>query len=148
VTAFDVDGMLGALTKWLRILGFDAAYPCSTPASGRIFVTMKRVAGRSDTIVVEDQDPVAQLKQVLEEAGISPDPELFLTRCLICNVPVEEIPRDKVAGRVPEQVFQKVTLFNECPTCGRIYWEGSHDQRIKKRLQKAGIDLKESLWCD
>jgi len=142
VPPFDVDGMLGALAKWLRILGFDAAYPCSGPSSGRIFVTGKRIAGRSDTLILEDQDPLAQLKQVLDEVGIAPDPDLFLSRCLACNVPVEEIPRDKAEGRVPEKILLRATVFNECPKCGRVFWEGSHGKRIRKRLHKAGIDFK------
>lgn len=139
VPAFDLDGMLGALAKWLRILGFDASYPCRTPSPGRVFVTTKRIAGRSDTIIVDERDSLDQLRQVLEQAGVAPDPDLFLSRCLICNVLVEEISRDRAAGRVPEQVLRAVSVFNECPECGRVYWEGSHSERIKKRLQKSGL---------
>jgi len=131
--------MLGHLAKWLRVLGFDAAYPCKAPSPARTFVTAKRIAAGSDTIIVEDQDPLDQLKQVLEHAGISPDPELFLSRCLLCNVSVAEVPRDRVAGRVPEQVFQVMTKFNQCPKCGRVFWEGSHAERMKMRLQKIGL---------
>lgn len=137
--AFDVDGMLGALAKWLRILGFDAAFPCKAPSRGRLYVTVRRIAGRSDTIIVEDRDPLEQLKQVLQTTGISPDPELFLTRCLICNVPVHDISREKAEGRVPEEVLQIATIFNECPKCGRVYWEGSHNERIRRRLQESGL---------
>jgi uncharacterized protein len=74
------------------------------------------------------------LRQVLEEAGIRPDPKLFLSRCLICNVPVREVQREDVAGKVPERILEKTEIFHECPACGRIYWEGSHAERIKKRL--------------
>jgi len=131
--------MLGHLAKWLRVLGFDAAYPCKAPSPGRTFITAKRIAAGSDTIIVEDQDPLDQLKQALEHAGISTDPGLFLSRCLLCNVPVKEVPRDRIAGRVPELIFQALTKFNECPRCGRVFWEGSHAERMKMRLQKMGL---------
>jgi uncharacterized protein len=133
--SLDVDGMLGRLAKWLRILGFDTAFPRSRPSAGRLFVTARRSVTYAGAIVVSGEDPSDQLRQVLEQAGICPDPRLFLSRCLICNVPVREVQREDVAGKVPDGVFQKSRSFHECPECGRIYWEGSHADRIKKRLQ-------------
>ncbi len=133
--SFDVDGMLGRLAKWLRILGFDAAFPCSRPSSGRLFVTARRSAPCAEAIVVSGDDPHEQLKQVLEQGGVRPDPGLFLARCLICNVPVRDVKREDVAGKVPDGIFQRSESFHECPECGRIYWIGSHAERIKKRLQ-------------
>jgi len=133
--SFDVDGMLGQLSKWLRTLGFDAAFPRSRPSEGRLFVTARRPVTYSGAIVVRGDDPSDQLRQVLEQAGIRPDPRLFLSRCLICNVPVREVQREDVAGKVPDRILEKTALFHECPECGRIYWEGSHADRIKKRLE-------------
>lgn len=133
--SFDVNGMLGRLAKWLRILGFDAAFPRSQPSAGRLFVTARRSVTYAGAIVVSGKDPSDQLRQVLKQAGIRLDPRLFLIRCLICNVPVREVQRDDVAGKVPDGVFQRSRSFHECPECGRIYWEGSHAERIKKRLQ-------------
>ena len=133
--SLDVDGMLGRLAKWLRILGFDAVFPRSQPSEGRLFVTARRSITYAGAIVVSGEDPSDQLRQVLEQTGIRPDPRLFLSRCLICNVPVREVQWEDVAGKVPDGVFQKSRSFRECPECGRIYWEGSHAERIKKRLQ-------------
>jgi uncharacterized protein len=133
--SFDVDGMLGRLAKWLRILGFDAAFPRSRPSTGRLFVTARRSVTYAGAIIVTEHDPIEQLRQVLEQAGIRPDPKLLLSRCLVCNVPVRQIQRKNVIGKVPDRIAEKVALFHECPECGRIYWEGSHAERIKTRLQ-------------
>jgi uncharacterized protein with PIN domain len=133
--AFDVDGMLGRLAKWLRILGFDAAFPRSRPSAHRLFVTARRSIAYASAIIVTGPDPIEQLRQVLEQAGIRSDPKLLLSRCLICNVPVNEVRREDVAGRVPDLILEKTDLFHQCPKCGRIYWEGSHEKRIKKRLE-------------
>ncbi|MGO9570607.1 MAG: Mut7-C RNAse domain-containing protein [Desulfomonilaceae bacterium] len=135
--SFDVDGMLGRLAKWLRILGFDAVFPRSRPSAGRLFVTARRSVTHAGAIVVSGEDPSDQLRQVLDHAGIRPDPRFFLSRCLICNVPVREVQRQDVAGKVPDGVFQRSLNFHECPECGRIYWEGSHAERIKKRLEES-----------
>jgi|WetSurSiteA1Bulk_404760.scaffolds.fasta_scaffold124652_1 uncharacterized protein len=133
--SLDVDGMLGRLAKWLRILGFDAAFPRSRPSEGRLFITARRSAPYAGAIVVSGDDPSDQLRQVLKQAGIRPDPRLFLSRCLICNLPVRAVRREDVAGKVPDRILEKTALFHECPECGRIYWEGSQAERIKKRLQ-------------
>ncbi len=136
--SFDVDGMLGRLAKWLRILGFDAAFPCSRPSAGRIFVTARKAVPYAGAMLVTGNDPLEQLKQVLEQAGIRPDPKLFLSRCLVCNVPVREVKRENVVGKVPDRILENAELFHECPACGRIYWEGSHAERMQKRLQNLG----------
>jgi uncharacterized protein len=133
--SFDVDGMLGRLSKWLRILGFDAAFPRSKPSAGRLFVTARRSVTYAGAISVSGQDPLEQLRQVLEQAGIRPDPKLFLSRCLVCNVPVREVQRENAVGKVPDRILEKMEIFHECPACGRIYWEGSHAERIKTRLE-------------
>ncbi len=137
--AFDVDGMLGRLAKWLRILGFDTAYPCRKPSEDRYFITANKRTRDPRAIIVEGSDPVVQLKQVLNAARVVPDPSLFLSRCLLCNVPVREILDDKARDRVPVGTCAAISVFNECPRCGRIYWEGSHADRIRLRLRKSGI---------
>lgn len=133
--SLDVDGMLGRLAKWLRILGFDTAFPRTRPSADRLFVTARKSIAYAGAIIVSGEEPREQLRQVLEQAGIRPDPRLILSRCLICNVPVREVQREDVAGKVLDGVFQRSRSFHECPKCGRIYWEGSHVDRIKKRLE-------------
>ncbi len=133
--------MLGRLAKWLRILGFDAAYPRNAPATGRYFVTAKDRISGGQTIVVSGDDPMEQLKQVLTAIDVRPDQSLFFSRCLICNVPVVEIPKAEVAGRVPEEILGSRSEFHECPNCRRVYWGGSHLSRIIRRLKSAGLSL-------
>jgi len=98
-------------------------------------VTARKSIAYAGAIIVSGEEPREQLRQVLEQAGIRPDPRLILSRCLICNVPVREVQREDVAGKVLDGVFQRSRSFHECPKCGRIYWEGSHVDRIKKRLE-------------
>ena len=82
-----------------------------------------------------------QLKQVLEQTGVRPNPELFLSRCVVCNVLVEPVSLDRVAGKVPDAVLEMTATFNQCPSCGRIYWEGCHPERMIKRLETIGVHL-------
>ena len=133
--AFDVDGMLGGLVKWLRILGYDAAFPRPKPTSPhRIFVTTAARKAQAGAVIVTAGHPLRQLAEVLQQAEIEPDETLFFTRCILCNEPVDPIPAEEVHGKVPEYIFRSVGEFTACPKCGRIYWEGSHLGRVKRRL--------------
>ncbi len=132
--------MLGRLAKWVRIIGYDAAYPKSFPAPNRRFLSTKKIDGAAYVLITR-HDSIEQLKEILSKIGVRPDPKLFFSRCVVCNVPVIEIPKTDVAGRVPDQVFDSRSEFRECPHCRRVYWEGSHLTRIKLRLKSAGINL-------
>jgi uncharacterized protein len=132
--SFEVDGMLGGLAKWLRILGFDAVYPSPTASGTRLFVTMKKKAVFGRVSRIQSGKPLRQLSELLEHIQIRPDPDLLLTRCLECNVLVRPVHKERVRGRVPDRISEAHQSFNECPDCGRIYWEGSHVSRIRKSL--------------
>ncbi|HMK33623.1 MAG TPA: Mut7-C RNAse domain-containing protein [Desulfomonilaceae bacterium] len=139
--SFDVDGMLGRVAKWLRILGFDATYPAGAPSQGRFYVTTRRRIQYSGAIIVDSGPCLSQVKFILEHAGVRPDPQLILTRCLECNLPVQEVSPERVRLKVPREVFTRSGKFNHCPACGRVYWAGSHRGRIMKRLKESGIRL-------
>lgn len=141
--SFALDGMLGGLAKWLRILGFDAAFPCGGPEPGRLFVTTRSGPPLAGVVRIGHARPRDQLLKVLEQTGACPDADAFLSRCLLCNVPVQEIEKSMVGGKVPDTVFQHFSHFTCCPQCGRMYWEGSHGPRIRKALRASGVVLAE-----
>ena len=136
---FDVDGMLGRLAKWLRILGFDAVFPRAAPSEGRVFVTTKKGAPSPCVIRILGGTITEQLREVLDHVGIVPHPDLIFSRCLLCNAAVEKVTRESVEGKVPGRVFGVTCAFHQCPQCGRVYWEGTHEARVRKSLERMGI---------
>ncbi|MFQ6079907.1 MAG: Mut7-C RNAse domain-containing protein [Thermodesulfobacteriota bacterium] len=142
---FIVDRMLGRLAKWLRILGYDTLYlrgndwqTLKEKGRGRILLTrtMKLPHGgnfRRVTPVGED-NPDLQLRSVIKELGLKIDEHRFFSRCLICNRQLEKIPKEEVEGRVPDFVFSTYSEFNSCPTCSRIYWKGTHQENMRKKI--------------
>lgn len=147
------DCMLGRLTRWLRILGFDTAYSRAIHddaliqrcrREGRALLTRDRaLAARRAlrgsgiaVVLVESDNPEGQLVQVLRELGLSPDTGRLLSRCLECNALLEDAPRDEVAGRVPSYVWETQRRFSRCPECARIYWRATHVQAIRERLDR------------
>ena len=49
------------------------------------------------------------------------------------NTPLEEAQAAHYA-RVPAESRPLATTVKHCPECGRIYWRGSHFQRMRRRL--------------
>jgi len=142
------DHMLGSLARWLRFMGHDTAYPnvmedraliAKAREEGRILVTRDReLAGRFDGAVQVRSDDLEE--QIREVAAVLPlrvlDP---LSRCSLCNSTLEPVPRDTVRDAVPEGVFARHDAFHRCPSCGKVYWQGSHWGKMIERLNN--LDL-------
>jgi uncharacterized protein with PIN domain len=145
---FVVDTMLGRLARWLRAMGYDALYPGQAEdrrllqlahAEERILVTRDRALARlaeprSCLIHAELADD--QVREAVERLKLQPADGDWLSRCLECNAQLEPGHRESVQGLVPEHVFATQTDFMRCPGCARIYWAGSHADRMIERLTR------------
>jgi uncharacterized protein with PIN domain len=146
---FFVDRMLGKLAKELRMLGYDTiyyqgenAYPLIKQAreESRVILTRntKLVPKRpEDTIirVMEDKPPF-QLRELIQKKVISLNEKNFLSRCLLCNSLLVEIPREEAEGKVPDFIFYQQREFFRCPQCLRIYWKGSHQDHMQRKINE------------
>lgn len=143
--------MLGTLARWLRILGYDALYDPALDdhdlvrlarAGDRILLTRDRPLAQRPglRVLLIDSDGLdAQLHQVIAELDLAPDGAF--SRCPICNEPLLPLEREAAQARVPAYVAQTQQSFKHCPSCGRVYWRGTHWQRMEEhlaRLQAAG----------
>jgi uncharacterized protein with PIN domain len=144
---FMVDAMLGGLARWLRILGFDAAFDAEISdeelvrrglEEGRHILSRDRGLSEAWRVtqltILEEEDEEAQLKVVLDRFELAGRIRLF-TRCTLCNVLLVPEGREEVGDRVPERVLETKESFARCPSCHRVYWEGSHTERIRGRLK-------------
>ncbi|MGQ9585635.1 MAG: Mut7-C RNAse domain-containing protein [Anaerolineae bacterium] len=146
---FLLDGMLGRLARWLRILGYDAAFEANSQdahlvrrarAEGRILLTRDRGLARRRgvrTVLIEAEHLEGQLGQLQRELGLAWEDRP--PRCLVCNEPLEPMPRDQAWGLVPPYVFVRHSCFYLCPSCERVYWSGTHWQDVEERLREAGF---------
>ncbi len=146
--------MLGALARWLRVLDFDVAYDPALDdpdlvalavAEGRTILTrdrrlVERRLARNHLLIRSDQVE-EQVRQVLEELRLRPDPARLLRRCLRCNHPLQPIPAEEARARVPPFVARTQNEFRVCPGCGRLYWRGTHVSRMSRWLERAGLEF-------
>jgi uncharacterized protein with PIN domain len=146
---FIVDRMLGKLAKQLRMLGYDALYYRGEDLyplirlgrqEGRVILTRntKLIPRRPEDVILriaEDQ-PLLQLKELIQKANIEIDEGKVFSRCLLCNALLDPISRMEVEGRVPDFIFYQRKKFFICPQCQRIYWQGSHPRKTCKRRKR------------
>gem|GEM_PF-327741 len=140
-----VDFMCGRLVRWLRVLGFDAEYSKDVDTK----TLLKRALSEDRTVVTRNtklssdsgirlllltsEIPEEQIKQVLEDLDLAVNIIPF-TRCNVCNGVLEAVPKEHVRGKVPFYTFQTQEKFKTCLRCGRIYWEGTHVEHMKRYI--------------
>jgi uncharacterized protein len=146
---FLADCNVGRLARWLRVLGYDAVYEPLLPdaqivaralAEGRVLLTRdadmmqrKVIAGGAVRALLLRNDRVQdQVRQVLTELALVPVQPL--SRCLDCNTELEPRAKAAVAGRLPPYVYATQERFSECPQCARVFWPGTHWERMRERI--------------
>jgi hypothetical protein len=149
---FIVDVNVGKLAKWLRIMGYDALFINGIDDDeliriaideGRILLTKdtgilrRRVvySGELKLVLIRDDDIKGQLRQVIQTLNLNCELKPF-SRCIECNEPLLPRSREEVRDLVPPYVYKTQTQYMQCPSCHRIYWRGTHWQRMKSELEK------------
>jgi hypothetical protein len=148
---FIVDVNVGKLAKWLRILGYDALFINGLDDDeliriaideGRVLLTkdtriLRRgvvYSGELKLVLIRDDDVRSQLRQVVRTLNLKLSKPFSL--CIECNQPLLPRTREEVKELVPPYVFQTQTQYMQCPSCQRIYWRGTHWQRMKRELER------------
>lgn len=146
---FIVDNNVGKLAKWLRIMGYDALFFTEEDdgkmvrtalSQNRVILTkdtqiMRRrvvTSGRLKAILIENSDPKAQLRQIVDALNL--DCFRPFSLCLECNQRLLERNKDEVRDSVPPYVLKTRSQFMECPSCHRTYWQGTHWEAMSREL--------------
>jgi uncharacterized protein len=142
---FLADNMLGRLATWLRLLGYDTAYPRNAEDAelARIARSEERVLLTRDVeltrrrgiscLLIESEQVAIQVKQVFSAFHLTVH-DAF-SRCAECNVRLEDVPKESVRDRVPPYVFKTQERFRCCRECARVYWRGTHWARMSAQLE-------------
>ena len=142
---FVADCMLGRLARWLRILGFDTWYFREIDdrellelhaETGRVLLTrdtyLVRCRGVGRHVLVGSDGWEDQLRQVVTALSLNVRSERMLTRCLLCNLPLEKLAPEEAYGRIPDYVAGSTSAFRGCRSCDKVYWAGTHRKRMEE----------------
>jgi uncharacterized protein with PIN domain len=145
---FVLDTHLGRLAAYLRMLGFDTLYRNDYPdeelarvssQEGRILLTRDRGLLKRNTVThgycVREMDPREQVREVVQRfdlyGAVSP-----FRRCMRCNGLLQPVAKEAIIERLEPKTQEYYDEFRTCQGCGRVYWKGSHYQRMQRLIER------------
>ncbi len=141
-TRFVVDVNLGRLARLLRVLGFDVWWSSDADdhtladislEQQRILLTRDRglLKRRAIThgLFVHSEQPERQAREVIRRLDLR-ERLAPLTRCVRCNGKLAAVSKDEVSDQLEPLTRRYYDEFSRCHDCGRIYWAGSHYERL------------------
>jgi uncharacterized protein with PIN domain len=148
VARFVLDVHLGRLATYLRMIGFDALYSAGycdeelahiSVEERRILLTRDRGLLKRGQVThgywVRATEPRRQLVEVLRRFDLFGQTAPF-RRCLRCNSLLEPVRKEEIVGRLPSKTRQCYDEFAQCRTCDRVYWKGSHYERMQRFIEQ------------
>jgi uncharacterized protein with PIN domain len=143
---FVADAHLGGLARFLRMLGFDTLHEpgIDDREIRRLAHEESRVVLTRDRDLLKCRDirrghyvralkPEAQLREIVAHYQLGAGARPF-TLCLHCNLALTPVEKAAVAHRLPERVAELQQSFTYCAGCDRVYWPGSHYERMRAAL--------------
>jgi uncharacterized protein with PIN domain len=150
VTRFLADAHLGALARLLRMAGFDTHYDnrIADAEVVRLACAEQRIVLSRDRDLlmrreishgcyVHAQAPREQLSELFARLDLAASARPF-SLCTRCNAPLQAVDKREVEAALPPRVRERQQSFSRCPVCRRVYWEGSHWQRMRELLASLG----------
>jgi hypothetical protein len=139
---FLADANVGKLARLLRMAGFDTIFDPKLEDGQLAEITCREqcvlltrdislLKHRKITFgrLVREQDPYRQFLEVITLFGLSQKIKPF-SRCLLCNILLEPVDKESIVDRLKPLTRQYFKDFHICPACSRIYWPGSHRDKM------------------
>ena len=143
---FVLDGHLGRLAAYLRMLGFDSLYRNDyddlelaqiSDEQKRILLTRDRGLLKRSLVTrgycLRTREPRQQLLAVVRRFDLLAQVRPF-TRCITCNGVLEPVSKAEIADQLEPLTRKYFQEFSRCGQCGQIYWKGSHHGRMQALL--------------
>ena len=149
---FIADGMLGKLTRWLRLMGCDVEYLKS--AKDKLLMDKARVEGKTlltgdvelyrqsilsgvNAFLIRDKDQAEQLAVLAKRFDLRLEIFPEKSRCPTCNSEIKSVTKDQIKDSIPINTFKSQNEFWICTGCSQIFWRGSHWMGISETLKRA-----------
>ena len=141
---FILDIQLGSLAKYMRLLGFDVTYKNGYRENEIIILSInerrtvltkdRNLLKRNDVTHgywIRNKEVIDQLKEVAIRFHLNNLIQPF-SRCMKCNTLLKKTEKKNIMERLEENTRNFFDEFFTCPSCNRIYWKGSHYQKMVK----------------
>jgi uncharacterized protein with PIN domain len=154
-TRFVIDVNLGKLARSLRMLGFDSLYSSEMDDleiieislhESRIILTRDQNLLKHKTVThgywVRSTDPSKQLSEVIKRFDLI-SKILPFNRCMDCNGNLKAVGKNKILKNLPASTVRYYSEFYQCKSCQKIYWPGSHFQKMQRKIDRLKKELSE-----
>lgn len=144
---FVLDVHLGKLAKGLRMLGLDTLYEnnYTDQEIAAIAAEQNRIVLTRDIGLLKhrkiaqgywlrSQHLEEQLREIINHFQLKVD-FTPLSRCLICNTMLNQVKKENVSELLPPKTKLYFHEFFQCPDCRRVYWKGSHYERMERFIK-------------
>ncbi len=141
--SFVADAHLGALARYLRMLGFDTLFRNDYGDAELVSISLaerRTLLSRDRSLLMRRElnhgifvravDPKAQVREVVRRVDLARMVDPF-SRCTVCNGTLDAVDKAAVAHRILIDVLKAHDAFWSCLACARIYWRGSHYRRMR-----------------
>lgn len=156
---FIADVHLGTLARRLRILGFYTEYPpdgedeylARRAADEELILLsrdrqllMRKIVSRG--MYVRATDPLEQVREVVYRLDLY-DRLAPFSRCVACNGLLRDLEVgsrewQEKKGEIPPGVRRWCRTYRICTGCGKLFWRGSHVERLEELLELLEEDKK------
>ncbi len=135
-----VDDMLIKTGKWLRFAGIDTCYYSDVKCHelqfrGSHFVTASvehyLKYKFEHKLYLVNTTPEKQLNIIIKYFALKNEITPF-TRCSLCNNLLQSVEKKDIIDDLPLKVKIHFEDFYYCPKCDKIYWPGTHYDKINR----------------
>jgi uncharacterized protein with PIN domain len=148
---FLCDPSLGGLARWLRAAGYEAFVDAAVPGHrlpdealrrGLVLLTTetevfeRRIVAGGSLVLVWVPSALTmreQLRMVMHDLGLG----LRTARCMSCGGVLVPTTKEDVFPRIPPRTAKWLDEYFVCASCDRLFWQGTHWERIAKALAEA-----------
>jgi uncharacterized protein with PIN domain len=151
---FLVDGMLGGLARWLRILGQEVRYDSSAKDTDLLRIAhhenmvlltrdkelyRRAIARKITSALILGETEEERLAQIASTFGLPLDADMAETKCPECGSDLKETSKNDLVDEVPLASLKVYNKFWKCTdlNCGKVYWVGSHWKQMRHTLEEA-----------
>lgn len=152
--SFVADVHLRKLVKLLRLLGLDVLHSNSytdselvriSKSEDRILLTRDRMLLKHGDLThgywVRSVHSQEQAAEILRRFDLSRQVSR-LTRCPLCNGLLKRIAKADALDRIPPRTAIWLDDYFECTACEKLYWHGTHAERIDNLITRILSDVK------
>jgi uncharacterized protein len=151
---FILDGMLGKLARWLRMMGHDTKYSTTlgdfelldiAKKENRVLLTrdlalyQHAIAKNAEAYYAEGITESDRLAELSTRFGISMSIDMTQSRCPKCNTQLTSVPKEEIEEKVEKNTLLYYNEFWNCSNCGAVYWQGEHWTKISAKLEEAKL---------